>query len=285
MSECFDPHWWRKYDFAIADPAIAVHPPPGLFTERLVPNKLAQSAHLFPTLIDLSRSSAQQLAVISDLMRDTSESAQAPPFAILIKTNVGAPEVMRHWNAMQLAQPDLGRKVWLRLHDPRVLHQMLRILDPMQRKKLFGHSLAFTYRIGGEWVTAKRDSDLHVADHACAGVAPYSGPARWDWSRIESIGLVNRALNRAGFSQPALLSSGGALAEQLINRAAAQYGLLEQPDLIEFAARGLMTNPNFDAHPALARIIKPDPSCDEETSLADRLALIEEHIWIELRHP
>ena len=284
MSDSFDSGRLRQYAFAVADGVMAAHLPDGLITERLVPNNLVQSAHLMPTLIDLCRSHAHQLNVLSDLIRDSCESAQAPPVALFIKTNVGAREIARHWNAMQLARPQPTRKLWLRLHDPRVLHQMLRILNPLQRRKLFGRSLAFTYQIGGEWVTAERDSDLQVADYARAncGVEPFAGPARWDWPRIERIGLVNRALLGAGISQPAMLSSSGALAEQLMNRAVGRYGLVDQTDLIEFAMRGLKTHPAFDEHPALARVIKPDPTCAEVTSLADRLALIEEHVWNEL---
>jgi len=277
----------RHYAFAVADAGMAEHLPDGLITERLVPNNLEPSAHLMPVLIDLNRSPSDRLDALSVQIRDACENAEVPSVALFIKTKAGIREIARHWNAMQLAQPQPGRKLWLRLHDPRVLHQMLRILDPMQRRRLFGLSLGLTYWIDGAWLTAERDADFQAYGHASPndGVKPYAGPARWNWPRIERIGLVNRALHGAGIWQAAMLSISGALAEQLMDRAAERHGLVAQPDLIEFATRGLMTHIAFDDHPAVARVLKPDATSTEPSSLADRLALIQEYVWNELRQP
>jgi hypothetical protein len=286
MTETCDPSVLREYAFAIADAEGVEHLPDGLVVERLAPRILASSVHLMPTLIDLKRSPALQLDTLFDLIQDTWERGEAPPVALFIKTNVSATEMARHWNAMQLAQPRLGRKLWLRLHDPRVLHQMLRILKAKQRQKLFGLSLAFTYWVGREWVTEERDSDIPADYHIDAnGVQPYAGPLRWDWPRIERIGLVNRALHGAGIRHAAVLSSSGALAEQLMDRAAERHALVAHADLVEFAMRGLMIHTTFDEHPAVARVIRPDATSAEQSSLSDRLALIDEDVWYELRQP
>jgi hypothetical protein len=165
-----------------------------------------------PVLIDLNRSPSDRLDVLSGQIRDACENAEVPAIALFIKTKAGIREIARHWNAMQLAQPQPGRKLWLRLHDPRVLHQMLRVLDPMQRRKLFGLSQAFTYWISSKWVTAARESTQHCHQHSGAGdvVTPYAGPARWDWTRIELIGIVNRSLLAAGISEASALTRQGA---------------------------------------------------------------------------
>ena len=55
--------------------------------------------------------------------------------------------------------------------------------------------------------------------------------------------------------------------------------------VVEFAIRGLTTSATFDEHPNVARAIKPGTALGEESSLSDRLALIGEHIWNELRQP
>lgn len=287
MNEPFESQALRKYAFALVDPGMTEQLPDGLPVERLVPRNLRPCVHLMPLLIDLGRLTEDQLDILSCRIQHVTEDAQTPTVALFIKTKANMPEVARHWNAMQLVQPQPGRKLWLRLHDPRVLHQMLRILTPMQRRKLFGVALAFTYWIGGEWVTVERDSINHASNrtHANGGVEPYAGPENWNWSRIERIGLINRALHAAGIWSGTMLSSSGALAEQLMDRAAERHGLIDHMDLIEFAARGLMSCPTFDEHPVVARVITPNATSPEQSRLSDRLALIAEHVWNELRQP
>ncbi|MFC5476861.1 DUF4123 domain-containing protein [Massilia suwonensis] len=285
MNELFNLEVMRQHAFAVADAAMAEPLPNGLITQRLVPNNLASSAHLMPTLINLNRARGQQLNDLSKFIQNACANAQAPPVALFIKTNASEREMVRHWNSMQVAQPQPGHKLWLRLHDPRVMHQLLRILNPTQRRNLFGLSVTFTYWIGGEWIKAERDFDLQDANsaQARADVEPFAGPARWDWPRIERIGLINRALHGAGIQQPIMLSSSGALAEQLIERAAQHHGFVEQVDLVEFAIRGLTTHPAFDQHPVVIQAIKPDAALGEDSTLPDRLALLEEQVWNELR--
>jgi hypothetical protein len=271
----------REYAFGIVDAAMVEQLPEGLFAAPLVPKRLTQSGHLMPTLIDLRRTPIDRLNALLNCLNEASENGEPPAIALFIKSDSSATEIARHWNAMQLAQPRLSRTVWLRLHDPRVLHQLLRILDPMQRRKLFGKAKAFSYWIGSEWVTTEIDLNHQPNGQSIAHGAGelYAGPAKWDWARIERIGLVNRSLHGAGIREAATLTGASALAEQLMERAAGSYGLVDQADLVEFATRGLKTHPTFDEHPSVARLIKPDGRSAEQSSLYDRLALIEEHIW------
>lgn len=199
MKKPLDSAALQEHAFALVDAAMIEQLPDGLVPEALVPKALASSAHLMPALVDLTRLTVHRVDAVLDCINAAHENNQAPPIVLLIKTQSSAAELARHWNAMQLAEPQPKRKLWLRLHDPRVLHQMLRILNPMQRRKLSGVAQAFTYWIGNEWISASRDigspSSNLTAEHK---VAPYAGPARWDWPRIEQIGLVNRALHGAG---------------------------------------------------------------------------------------
>lgn len=286
MSEFIDPAVLGEYAFAIADAENAEHLSEGLVTERLTPKILMSSAHLMPTLVDLNRSPASECDALFNLVCHRCENTEAPPVALFIKTNVSAAVISRHWNAMQLAQPQPGRKLWLRLHDPRVLHQLLRILSPMQRQKLFGLSKVITYWVGGKWVTAElasyHSSNPQSRDHG--DFKPYAGPERWNWLQIERIGLINRALAVAGISDAACLTSAGALAEQLMERATACYGLKDNVDLVEFAIRGLTIHPKFDKHPLIAKLIQADTSSTERSCLSDRLALVEQNIWNAATH-
>lgn len=272
----------REHAFALVDAAMMEQLPQWLIAQVLVPTRLAQSAHLMPSLIDLAHLPGDRLDALLACINSACESDKPPPIALLIQTDSSATEIARHWNAMQLPERGLIRKSWLRLHDPRVLHQMLHILQPMQRRQLFGTARALTYSISNEWVREYRDTNSPSVDQIVQnGVAPYAGPARWDWVRIERIGLVNRALHAAGIQQAAVLRSRGALAEKLIERAIARHGIVDRADLVEFAVRGLKAHEQFDQHPDVARALKTNP-VSTDSSLSDRFALIDEHVWNEL---
>jgi hypothetical protein len=281
MSRQFDFQDLREYGFGIVDATMVEGLPQGLCAEPLVPRRLMQSAHLMPRLIDFRRTPIAQQDLLFDCLSKSFGKSEPPAVALFIKSESIATDIARHWNAMQFAQPRLGRKVWLRLHDPRVLHQLLGILNPVQRRKLIGKSQAFSYWLGGEWVTTMIDLDpLPSAPSSTQrGAELYAGPAKWDWNRIERIGLVNRALHGAGLQDMATLTSASLLAEQLMERAAGSYGLVDHADLVEFATRGLKTHPNFDKHPSVAHLIMRDDRSAEQSSLYDRLALIEERVW------
>jgi hypothetical protein len=287
MNEIFDHRTLRQNAFGLVDAAMAEHLPAGIIAEALVPSFLAASAHLMPKLIDIRNAPADQLYALLDCLHGAQKRGEPPPVALLVQTNVGAKEFARHWNLMQMPTPQPKRKVWLRLHDPRVLHQLLRILAPMERRRLFGQSEAFTYWVGEEWVIAPAEGSTRSNNGAVAhGVAvPYAGGTTWDWARIQQIGIVNRALHGAGVRGAAALTSQGALAEQFIERANARHGLVDHADMVEFAIRGLTTSDTFDEHPNVARVIKAGTAPVEESSLSDRLALVDVHIWNELRQP
>lgn len=269
MSAGFDHRILSDHAYAVIDAAAPEDLPQGIRSVALVPASLAASGHLMPRLIDLRCMPEQQASALLECLHQAYAAGEPPPVALLVHTELDADEFARYWNTLQLATPQPGRQAWLRLHDPRVLHQMLRILNAAQRRKLFGRSEFFTYWAGDQWLTAYAD------DEAAPGVAA------WDWARVERIGSINRALSGAGMRDAAALTTQGALAEQLIERAGVRHGLTRQDDIVEFAMRGLTTRATFDEHPAIAQRIKPD----EDSSLADRLALIDDSVWNELRPP
>lgn len=287
MDNSFDFQELRECAFGIVDASMVEQLPEGLFAQPLVPKRLTQSAHLMPALIDIRRTPSAQQDALFDRLKKCDGRGESPFVSLFIKSDGSASEIMRHWNAMQFVELKHGRKVWLRLHDPRVLHQMLRVLDPMGCRKLFGLSQALTYWVGGQWVAAIRQPSLAPGNqvHENGRVALYEGPARWNWSRIERIGLVNRALLAAGISEPAALTSHGALAEQLIERAAGRHALFEPLDLVEFAVRGLQLHLAFDEHPEIADAIRPNATSAGNSTLADRFALIDEQVWNSIRQP
>lgn len=271
----FDHQMLSQNTFGLVDALRVEDLPEAIETEALVPSELVPSAHLMPRLVDFRRLPDDQLDALLECMYGAHKAGQQPPMPLLVKTGIDAAAFARHWNAMQLGKPQPGRKVWLRLHDPRVLHQLLRMATPLLRRRLLGRSEALTYWVSDEWV-----SERAAAAPPDGGALPYAGAAQWDWARVERIGWINRALSEAEVRQPAMLTRQGALAEHLIERAL-RHQLVDQDDIVEFVARGLTTSPTFDEHPEVARVIKP--GTDDESSLASRLAPLDEQIWNELR--
>lgn len=273
MNGNFDHQLLQRHAFGLADATTLEELPEGIQTEALIPPVLAASAHLMPRLIDLRHLRNEQMNALLECLYCAHTEQRPPPVPLLVDTDLAPKQFARYWNAMQLAAPAPDRQAWLRLHDPRVLHQLLRILNAAQSRRLYGRSAAFTYWTGGEWLTAVAEDDPGAA----------VGVARWDWARVERIGTINRALQGAGVLSAAALTRQGALAEQLIERAASRHGLASQGDMVEFAMRGLTTRFTFDEHPVVAGRIKPD--AEEDSTLSDRFALIDDSVWNELRQP
>jgi hypothetical protein len=269
VSGSFDHQILSDHAYAVVDPAALEDLPAGIRGVALVPASLAASEHLMPRLIELRGMPDALDGALLEALYQAQVAGEPPPVALMVQSDLGAEEFARYWNTLQLATPQPGRQAWLRVHDPRVLHQMLRILNAAQRRKLFGRSEYFTYWAGDQWLTAYADDEA----------AP--GAAAWDWTRVERIGSINRALSGAGLRHAAALTTQGALAEQLIERAGARHGLTRQDDIVEFATRGLTTRATFDDHPAIAARIQPD----DDSSLADRLALVDDSVWNALRPP
>jgi hypothetical protein len=142
-----------------------------------------------------------------------------------------------------------------------------------------------TYWIGEQWVSVPAVGKIRPEKCTVQrdDAFDFGGAALWDWNRIERIGIVNRALHGAGVRQADALTTQAVFVEELICRAISSYRLVSNADLVEFAIRGLTISATFDEHPQITGTLKPLPG--EESSLADRLALIDEHVWAELRGP
>lgn len=270
---------FRKYDFGIADAAAAEFLPEGSVAEPLVPKGMLSSAHLMPKLVNLRQLSDVSWATLLGSLHHEFRDLQHPAIALFIKTGIPEDEFKRHWNSIQIVRAHPNRKSWLRIHDPRVLHQLLRVLNLRQRHRLFGRTQEFHYWAGTQWVTATHSPRIQAE---CGN--SITGSSQWDWPRIERIGIVNRALHGARIADPVELTSKGATAEELIERAIVRHGLSEQDDLVEFVIRGLSIHLRFDEHPQIARTIRPPDDSHESSSLSDRFALVEEKVWDVLRH-
>ncbi|MDY0961185.1 DUF4123 domain-containing protein [Massilia sp. CFBP9026] len=269
----------RGHAYGVVDAAMRALVPTGVRVAPLVPRRLARSAHLMPALVDLRSASEPELETLIAGNDAAAPEMRTPLVAVMLKATLGMDEVERHWNAMQLASPYGGGLVWLRMHDPRVLHQLFRILSPAQCRDLFGRVEAIAYRIGGEWVEREIKSRAQQPGLDRANEAP----AHRDWARIGRIGIVNRALQRAGTRDAAQVDRCSEAAEEALDRAVSRYGLREIEDLTEFAFRALVCRAGFDDELSVAAAIRLHASSCHDSYLSDHFALINPDVWHALR--
>lgn len=279
MTQQFDHRLIRDHAFGIVAPTDAVELPRGIAVVPLVPPDLAASAHLMPGLVDIRALPQDRADALLDSLHQAHLSGEQPSLRLLLATNASLDELARHWNALQLVSPQSGTKSWLRLHDERVLHQLLRMLAPHHREALFSPVNTMTYWVAGTWMQASALPAPVESRQPDSGPMPHA-PPQWDWNRIGHIGIINRALQAAGVDGPQLHSQ-GAVVEQLIAHARQFHALEDMRDLVEFATRGLTAGPSFDMHPKVAAAIRREGP-DDDSDLADRLALIGDEVWHDL---
>lgn len=275
MNSRFDHQLLSRHAYGLVEPSMLEYLPEGIATVPIVPPELSASEHLMPRLLDLGALSVSQQAMLLGMLSEAVDVAEKPVVCMLLQTALSAEQLISYWNGLQIANPGPNRKVWLRLHDPRVLHQLLRILTSLQKRKLFETVESFTYWLGDRWVSVSAEPH---SGQSPAGSLLYSN---WNWPRIEQVGIVNRALQAAGVQRASEISAKAELAERLIARAKEKHGITGQSDLVEFAMRGLTTAESFDQHPRILEAIRAGSESDD-AGLCDRLALINEKVWAEV---
>lgn len=278
----FDYRILRSHAFGIIDPSTVDELPEGITGLIIVPTALKASAHLMPMLLDLRILTQEKQSILLEYFYDAHNSHKAPPIRLLIETEEAAGQLMRRWNRLQLVSPAPGMTSWLRLHDPRVLDQLFRILPAQQQLALLGRASALQYWVGDRWKRFSA-SDIEMAKDNSTELGSYGAHSRWNWPRIEDIGIINRALETSKADNSNEIWQRSVLAERLIATARKSYALISTNDLVEFVARGLSTNPDFDKHPKIAVLINPADDTEDDSTLSDRLALIDESVWNELR--
>jgi hypothetical protein len=279
MQDSFDHQLLQRHAFGLADPSMLAELPDGIAGVPLVPRGLEASAHLMPVLVDLRALPPEASGALLACLQDACVAQVAPPVPVLVDTGLSLDAFVKYWNALQLPSSPGGQRSWLRMHDARVLHHVWRILAPAQRRALLGDSNAISYWLGDAWCEVRADRACPLPGESVA----LAGTAGWDWSRIGDIGTVNRALNGAGIHGPATVDGHADLVEELLERARLRHQLSRQADLVEFALRGLTAGARFDDHPAISAAIADGAGEPGESDLADRLALVDDHVWQSLR--
>ena len=262
-----------RYRFALVDPSQRSVLGDGL-TDSLAPSCLPKaSEHLLPGLLWLGGLTQPMRGLILDEFDAAANRGDGPLFCALLDGDVDPEGLGRHLAKAQILDSDdrsgHRRRQWLRLHDPRVFVQILRILAPENWLSLFGPIDRWSVCLNDQWI------EYHKPVQADS--APL-GRNRWPRPRIADIGILNRTLRRLGIrDHEAILKRSGDIEAQ-IARARDTYALTAVEDLVEFAARALSVGRQFDMHPAVQALIR-DPRDGEDTRLPDRLARIDSSVW------
>lgn len=137
-----------------------------------------------------------------------------------------------------------GHQVLLRWTDPGVLWALWRVLRPEQRTSLLGHVGRIRLLTPGghlECIQAEPD--------AADTVSALQFDAR-QWSELENLGPVNRALGRwASEERDAPSLEAGRVVAAAALRSARRLGFADSKDLAAFAFYALTVHPDFPAHP------------------------------------
>lgn len=268
----FDHRLFQQHRFALLDPAAREVIADDIATMPLVPSGMSEdSEHLLPRLVVLRSLSQAQRGTLLDLM-DEMEPDAWPPLCAMLDSEFEPERIAAHMKELQVLKSYRGSsvdKAWLRVHDPRVFTQLLRILPDEHRTALLGPVSRWTIPLAGEWLTTERPQSSTLS--SCA-------QRHWPLARIADIGIVNRALSRAGVANHSAVLTVSANIEAQILRARTLYGLSEADDLVEFAFRALTVSKRFDQHPDIHPLIR-DPRDGEHTRLADRLARVAPAVW------
>lgn len=273
MMADFDHQILSRHTFGIVDPVELEGLPEGIKTFPLVPDLIPASAHLMPHLLDFRCMAQEHADYLLNRFAEADGRGDVPPISMLVKVDSTQEAFANRWNMLQLRETEAIGRAWIRLHDPRVLHQVLYILSPSQRRRMLGSADSFTYWLGDRWVEARHPRD---------GSAPARGDHSWDWERVARIGIVNRILAGAEITSADDIDRHLPMVELLLDRARLTWKLTSNADLVEFGLRGITIGERFDSHPDIEQAIRGS-GFNAEASLSDRLGLLPAHVWDQVR--
>lgn len=271
---------WLEHEFALIAPQELERIPLGLNLHATAPSVLRGSVHLFPRLLCFSEVSQKDRAALQSQDDRDIQSGHPPFFAAFLRCKLQVDQLAAHLGRMQMLRNGAGEKAWLRVHDSRVWLQLLRVMPPQLLAGRLGPISSWTVYWQGQWQTQSRPN-----------VEARTGPVdRRTWRAIDRIGAVNRVIARLGRPARNLqqLHDLSLQIDDLVVRAQEHYRLTELDDIVEFSARGMAVDLNYDRHPDVAKLMQPTPQDDnvapsEQRTLADRFALQEESFWHRVR--
>lgn len=234
-----------QYRYGIVDVAALPEDalPSGIGIEALVPELLAGDSAKMPGLVCLSRISGQVRAHLQDNLEAAFRGEKQHLLSCLLNTEDACePSFLRNHLTRRLILDSPSGKVFLRYYDPRVFEHLEWILEPSQRRALFGPIT--------EWAICCPCRLRRITRPETGSSRWYVGAERRRW--LDRVGLINQTLKQAERHQPALAAGDDRPAQALPQRILAaitigerRYGLTHDQDLIAFATHALRYGDDF----------------------------------------
>lgn len=244
--------------------------PDGALGEPVVAAGFEASAHLMPRLVALHALDRSTKDSLLELTARQAEDGEQPAVAALVECAEecagNVERLSRHIRRAQSCRCGV-QTAWLRLHDPYVFVQLMRLIGEPSMPDLFGPVVRWHMYLGGRW---------------CVARPPVAGPRaraleRSVWHALQRIGVVNRALIGLRWRRLEDIFAHSAHFDMLAMRAADRHGLDRPADQSAFAMLGALLREDFDEHPALSSAIATHRADQTEVDrdAANRSSLIE----------
>ena len=164
--------------FGLILPELRAQLPEQINAYPLVPDGLEGDAHQMPALIVFNECSPEALDWLNAQMKRPDSFVCAA-----FHTDATLDELIYIYNQRQVSVDDNDNQRWMRLHDPRVFVQLVRIASVEQQKELFGCIDAWWLNFDGKWtcLQVERQEKKELSSTAY-------------WEAIDRIGIVNRCL-------------------------------------------------------------------------------------------
>lgn len=266
-----------QYRYAIVD--LAALPEDalssGIELRRLVPELLAGDSSKLPGLICLSDISDKERVLLQENLESAFRGERQHLISSLLDVDdaIKPSSVVRHLTSRLIVDSPQG-KAFLRFYDPRVFQHLEWILEPSQRRALFG---PITH-----WAVCEPLRLRKIARPEVAGRRRWSVSAeqrRW----LDQVGLLNETLKKARRQQPALKTTEVDALEALGRRilaamavAETRYGMNHDQDLVAFATHAVLHGDDFHVREVVQTLLAS--LADGENTYADSGTLIDESL-------
>lgn len=251
--------------------------------QSLYPDTILEASRpeIGPYLLDLTPDVDASHRMMLDLLNACGES----DLVVWLATGHSVSELAAYLHPLAEATLPDTRQALLRYYDPSILQNLLPILTLEQRRELLAAFVELRYRFDPwEAVAGEELGPLP---------APAATPIAFTHAQYEALAREGFAETlyfqlREEFLPPmsAVPSRWGIrYVKDLVARASAQHGLVNENDLAYFVLLGMNVHPAFDAYPAIAAKIAARR--DDPRPLSATLDDIDAEVWADLldRHP
>ncbi|UEP27697.1 DUF4123 domain-containing protein [Burkholderia sp. B21-007] len=179
--------------FLLVEPTMLIHTPDlaALDMRPCTPRVLAHREELMPRLIDLGALDPQNRHIALECWREEVETERPPVVCAWLDTPASVDTLVEHIAHYLVGPGAHGQSVFWRYYDPRVLSLTLAVLEPAQRRALFGPVSAWQFAWAGyRWSIAVPEAKAEPDDQ------PNGWPRPDQWPRLNRSEVAEQVRQR-----------------------------------------------------------------------------------------